>query len=159
MTWRVPTVRRARGHRRRHGGDGVYRCAISRSRRGSLFILHAAEQYGAAIALADGRLEVAEAMMQRSEEAGRLLTGRDASGTFGIQVQFVASRAGWCELAPVIRVLAGGEREHGPWRPGLASLLVELGMEADARRELARVAQRGTEPVPPSRSGSRRSRT
>jgi DNA-binding CsgD family transcriptional regulator len=31
----------------------------------------------------------------------------------------------------------------GAWRPGLASLLTELGMEADARRELARVASEG----------------
>src|SRR5689334_9082108 len=51
------------------------------------------------------------------------------------------------DLAPVIRILAGGERDNGPWRPGLAALLVELGMEAEARRELARVATEGLEPL------------
>jgi DNA-binding CsgD family transcriptional regulator len=47
------------------------------------------------------------------------------------------------ELAPVIRLMAGDAGRQGPWRPGLASLLVELGMEAEARRELARVAAEG----------------
>src|SRR5256714_14236000 len=43
------------------------------------------------------------------------------------------------ELAPVIRMLG----RQGPWRPGLVSVLVELGMEAEARRELARVGAEG----------------
>jgi DNA-binding CsgD family transcriptional regulator len=47
------------------------------------------------------------------------------------------------ELAPVIRILAGGDRDAGPWRPGLVSLLAELGMEAEAKRELARIAREG----------------
>ena len=50
------------------------------------------------------------------------------------------------ELAPVIRILAGDARE-GPWRPGLVSVLVELGMDEEARRELARVAAEGLEPL------------
>jgi DNA-binding CsgD family transcriptional regulator len=47
------------------------------------------------------------------------------------------------ELASVIRILAGGERARAPWRPGLVSLLVELGMESEARRELARIEEEG----------------
>jgi DNA-binding CsgD family transcriptional regulator len=111
-------------------------------------MLHVAEHYGAAIALADGRLEAAETMMHGSEEAGRLLTGRDATGTFGIQMFSLRREQGrLADLAPVIRILAAGERDHGPWRPGLAALLVELGMEDEARRELARVADEGLEPL------------
>jgi DNA-binding CsgD family transcriptional regulator len=87
-------------------------------------------------------------MMHDSEEAGRLLTGRDATGTFGIQMFSLRREQGrLADLAPVIRILAGGERDHGPWRPGLAALLVELGMEAEARRELSRVAAEGLEPL------------
>ncbi len=112
------------------------------------FMVHVAEHYGAAIALADGRLDAAEAMARRSEEAGRLLTGRDASGTYGIQMFSLRREQGrLAELAPVIRILAADQREHGPWRPGLASLLVELGMEAEAQRELARIASAGLEPL------------
>ncbi len=112
------------------------------------FMLHVAEQYGATIALGDGRLDAAETMMHESEEAGRLLTGRDATGTFGIQMFSLRREQGrLADLAPVIRILAAGERDNGPWRPGLAALLVELGMELEARRELARVADEGLEPM------------
>jgi DNA-binding CsgD family transcriptional regulator/tetratricopeptide (TPR) repeat protein len=145
MTWRVPTFVALADMPSARGETAVLRDVAEST--GQPFILHVAEQYGAAIALADGRLGAAEAMMQRSEEAGRLLTGRDASGTLGIQMFSLRREQGrLAQLAPVIRVLAGGEREHGPWRPGLASLLVELGMEADARRELARVAGEGLAP-------------
>ena len=50
------------------------------------------------------------------------------------------------EVAPVLRILTARNRERGPWRPGLASLLVELGMEAEARRGLAEIVQEGLEP-------------
>jgi DNA-binding CsgD family transcriptional regulator len=50
------------------------------------------------------------------------------------------------ELAPVIRILAGGSRQRGAWQPGLVCLLVELGMEAEARRELDRIRGAGLEP-------------
>jgi DNA-binding CsgD family transcriptional regulator/tetratricopeptide (TPR) repeat protein len=111
------------------------------------FYLHVAEHYDAAIAIADGRLTAAEELAQRSEEAGRLLTGRDASGTYGIQMFTLRREQGrLAELAPVIRVLTAGERQHGPWRPGLASLLVELDMKAEAKRTLQRIASEGLEP-------------
>lgn len=145
MTWRVPTFVALSDMRSARAETASLREVAESTAQP--FILHVAEQYGAAIALADGRLDAAEAMMQRSEEAGRSLTGRDASGTFGIQMFSLRREQGrLVELAPVIRVLVGNEREHGPWRPGLASLLVELGMEADARRELARVASDGLTP-------------
>jgi ATP/maltotriose-dependent transcriptional regulator MalT len=108
------------------------------------FYQHVAEHYGAAIALGDGLLDEAETMARRSEEAGRLLAGRQAVGTYGIQMFSLRREQGrLAELAPVIRVLAGGQRERGAWRPGFASVLVELGMAAEARRELDRVAAEG----------------
>jgi DNA-binding CsgD family transcriptional regulator len=108
------------------------------------FMLHVAEHYGSAIALGDGRLAEAEAMQRRSHEWSRLLTGRDPSGVHGIQMFSVRREQGrLAELAPVIRILAGDARREGPWRPGLVSLLVELGMEQEARRELSRVAADG----------------
>jgi DNA-binding CsgD family transcriptional regulator/tetratricopeptide (TPR) repeat protein len=112
------------------------------------FNLHVAEHYGAAIALSDGHLDAAERMARSSEQAGRMLTRRDASGTFGIQMFSLRREQGRvAELASVIRILAGSDRERGPWRPGLVSLLVELGMEAEASRELARIVSAGLEPL------------
>ncbi|MBV9534374.1 MAG: AAA family ATPase, partial [Solirubrobacterales bacterium] len=108
------------------------------------FYLHVAEHYGAAIALSDGHLQAADAMARRSEEAGRLLTGRDASGTYGIQMFSLRREQGrLAELAPMVRILTSGGRERGPWRPGLASVLVELGMHTEAQRELDRIAHEG----------------
>jgi DNA-binding CsgD family transcriptional regulator len=43
----------------------------------------------------------------------------------------------------VIRILAGEGGRKGPWRPGLVALLAELGMEAEARRELAAIVAEG----------------
>jgi DNA-binding CsgD family transcriptional regulator/tetratricopeptide (TPR) repeat protein len=108
------------------------------------FMLHVAAQYGSAIALCDGRLEAAEALAARSHDWSRLLTGRDASGAHGVQMFGIRREQGrLAELAPVIRLLGGQAGAAGPWRPGLVSVLVELGMHAEARRELERVRADG----------------
>jgi len=144
MSWRVPSFVAIADIPSARAEVSALRAMAEATRQP--FILHVAEHYGAAIALADGRLQAAEAMAGRSEEAGRLLTGRDASGTYGIQMFSLRREQGrLAELASVIRILAGGDRARGPWRPGFASLLVELGMEAEARRELAQIASEGLE--------------
>lgn len=108
------------------------------------FTLHVAEHYASTIALCVGRLAEAEAAAQRSHEWSRLLTGRPASGIHGIQMFGIRREQGrLAELAAVTRVLAGGERRRGAWRPAFAALLAELGMEEDARSELARVREEG----------------
>jgi DNA-binding CsgD family transcriptional regulator/tetratricopeptide (TPR) repeat protein len=111
------------------------------------FIHHVAEHYGSAIALCDGDLAGAEAMAERSREWGLLLSGRDASGTHGVQMFSIRRERGrLAELAPAVRILAaGGAAEAGPWRPGLVAVLAELGMEEEARRELSRLAADGIE--------------
>ena len=115
------------------------------------FMHHVADHYGSAIALCDGRLAEAEALARGSHEWGRLLTGRDPSGIYGIQMFSVRREQGYlAELAPVVRILAGGAGREGPWQPGLIALLAELGLEAEARRELARLAANGLDPFRPS---------
>jgi len=47
------------------------------------------------------------------------------------------------ELAAATRLLAGSARPGGAWRPGLAAVLAELGMEDEARRELEHVRNEG----------------
>ena len=113
-------------------------------RTGQPFMNHVAAHYGSALALCDGRLAEAEALARRSEEWGRLLTGRDASGAYGIQMFSVRREQGrLAELAPAARILAGEASRDGPWRPGLIAVLAELGMETEARRELERLASDG----------------
>ncbi len=108
------------------------------------FSLHVAEHYASTIALCMGELAEAEAAANRSHEWSRLLTGRAATGTYGIQMFGIRREQGrLAELAPVARVLAAGGGQQGVWRPAFAALLAELGMEDDARRELARVHREG----------------
>jgi DNA-binding CsgD family transcriptional regulator len=108
------------------------------------FTLHVAEHYASTLALCVGRLAEAEAAAQRSHEWSRLLTGRAASGIHGIQMFGIRREQGrLAELAAVTRVFADSERSSSAWRPGLAALLAELGMDDEARRELARVRHEG----------------
>jgi DNA-binding CsgD family transcriptional regulator/tetratricopeptide (TPR) repeat protein len=112
------------------------------------FNLHVSEHYRSALALLEGRLAEAEAAAERSREWGQLLVGRDASGVYGIQMFGVRREQGrLAELAPVMRVLAAGDRGGGAWRPGLAAMLAELAMEEQVRGELDRVRAESLEPL------------
>jgi DNA-binding CsgD family transcriptional regulator/tetratricopeptide (TPR) repeat protein len=106
------------------------------------FILHVAEHYRSAIALADGRLDEADEAAQRSRDWSDFLTGRDASGVYGIQMFNVRREQGaLAGLAPIVRVLAG--QQDSLWQPGLAALLAELGMEDEARRAVEPIVADG----------------
>ena len=124
------------------------------------FMNHIAEHYGSAIALCDGDLAEAEAMAERSHEWGRLLTGRDASGTYGIQMFGIRREQGrLAELAPAVRILAGEAEREGPWRPGLVAVLAELGMEERGEARALAARRRGHRRLPRHRCGWRRSPT
>jgi DNA-binding CsgD family transcriptional regulator len=114
------------------------------------FLYHVAEHYAAALALCDGDIPAAEAAALRSCEWGRLLTGRDASGTYGIQMFSVRREQGrLAELAPLVRFLDDGARA-GAWGPGLVALLAELGMEDEARGRLSAILDQGLGALRPS---------
>ena len=114
------------------------------------FLLHVAEHYASALSLCDGDLAAAEGAAHRSQEWGRLLTGRDASGTYAIQMFGIRREQGRLgELAPVVRMLEGDARSSA-WRPGLAVLYSELGMTDDARRELHGILADGLGGLRPS---------
>ncbi len=114
------------------------------SRVGQPFIIHVAQHYRSTIALSDGRLAEAEETAERSFEWGRLLTGRDPTATYGVQMFGIRREQGrLAELAPVVRILAASKDQGGAWGPGLAVVLAELGMHDEARRELARVRRKG----------------
>jgi DNA-binding CsgD family transcriptional regulator/tetratricopeptide (TPR) repeat protein len=108
------------------------------------FPVHVAEHYAATLALCTGRLADAEAAARRSHEWSRLLTGRPASGIYGIQMFGIRREQGRLhELAAVTRAVADSQRSRAAWRPGYAALLTELGMEDEVRRELAHIRDRG----------------
>ena len=145
MAWRVPALVARCDHDAARREVAVLRAMAEQTAQP--FMLHVAEHYGSAIALCDGRLEEAEAAALRSQDWARLLTGRDPSGTTGIQMFSVRRERGrLAGLAPVTRILAGDPSRSGPWRPGMVALLTDLGMEEEARRELSRVVAEGLDP-------------
>ena len=112
------------------------------------FPLHVAEHYASTLALCAGKLTEAEAAARRSHEWSRLLTGRPASGIYGIQMFGIRREQGrLAELAGAMRTLTGGEHSPSVWRPGFAALLAELGMEDEARHELEQVRRDGFDPL------------
>jgi DNA-binding CsgD family transcriptional regulator/tetratricopeptide (TPR) repeat protein/type II secretory pathway predicted ATPase ExeA len=121
------------------------------SRMGQPFMIHVAEHYRATIALCAGRLAEADAAAERSFEWGRLLSGRDTSGSYGIQMFGIRREQGrLAELAPVVRILASGDRREGAWRPALAAVLAELGMHEETCAELRAVRDRGLDQLRPA---------
>jgi DNA-binding CsgD family transcriptional regulator len=114
------------------------------------FLLHVAEHYAAALALCDGDIGAADEAAHRSFEWGRLLTGRNASGSYGIQMFSIRREQGrLAELAPVVRLL-DDEARGDAWRPGLVALLAELGIEDEARRRLRAILDDGLGVLRPS---------
>jgi len=62
----------------------------------------------------------------------------------GVQMFSVRREQGrLAELAPVVRILAGGDRRGGAWRPGLAALTAELGMIDESRALLEQIRDDG----------------
>jgi DNA-binding CsgD family transcriptional regulator len=107
------------------------------------FRLHVAEHDASALALCDGNLVAAELSAVRSQELGRLLTGRDPSGVYAIQMFGIRREQGRLgEVAPIVRLLEDETRDTA-WGPGLAALLAELGMEPEAKRQLQRIMSEG----------------
>ena len=142
MAWRVPTFVALCDHESARSEIAALREGGEQTAQP--FMLHVSEHFASALALCDGRLDDAELHALRSHEWSRLLTGRDASGVYGIQMFGIRREQGrLAELAPVVRILAADGRGEGAWRPGLAALLAELGMETEARRELARIRAAG----------------
>ena len=109
------------------------------------FKLHVADHSGSAIALCEGRFVEAEELAERSREWSLQLTGPlDASGVYGIQMFGLRREQGrLAELAPLVRLVVGDASARGPWRPGLAALLAELGMDEEARAQLDVIRARG----------------
>ena len=127
------------------------RCGPRRTRRlfdparrsNEPFRLHVAEHYASALALCDGDLAPPR-RGPRSNDWSRLLTGRDASGVHGIQMFGDPAGAGAAGRAGAGGPRPRRDRAGGAWRPGLAAVLADLGMDDEARRELRAYSTTGS---------------
>jgi class 3 adenylate cyclase/DNA-binding CsgD family transcriptional regulator/tetratricopeptide (TPR) repeat protein len=101
--------------------------------------LNAAALFGSALALCDGKLDEAEQLAEEAEEWTRLMR-LPTSGEYGVQLFGIRREQGRLEeLRPIVELLARSPDGAHTWRPGLVALLVELGMEDEARAELERL--------------------
>jgi DNA-binding CsgD family transcriptional regulator len=85
-------------------------------------------------ALLEGQWQEAEKTAYQSLTIGRRLQGQDPSGTFGMQMFMIRREQGRLrELEPVLRSFMQRHSLASAWRPGLALLYSELGLEQEAR--------------------------
>ena len=105
--------------------------------------LYTAALFSSALALCDGRLDEAEALAEEAEEWTRLMR-IPVSGEYGVQLFGIRREQGrLAELRPFVQILATSEQAASAWRPGFVALLVELGLEDEARAELERLRMDG----------------
>jgi DNA-binding CsgD family transcriptional regulator/tetratricopeptide (TPR) repeat protein len=104
------------------------------------FMLFVCDYVQAAIALSTGRLADAETYANRVLEWGRHLRGGDAAAAHGILMFSILREQG--RLQPVAALLASGVGV-GAWPAGAAALYAEVGLDRDARRELAAARNAG----------------
>ena len=84
--------------------------------------------------LLEGKWQEAEQMAEQSLTVGRRLQGQDPAGTFGVQMFTIRREQGRLrEIEPVLRSFVQRHSLASAWRPGLALLYSELGLEHEAR--------------------------
>jgi DNA-binding CsgD family transcriptional regulator len=92
-------------------------------------------------ALLDGRFAEGERLAQQALAIGQHLQSEGVEGSFGMQMFTLRREQGRLhELAPVVRHFV---RQHGAastWRPGLALIYSELGLEREARAAFEHLA-------------------
>jgi len=97
------------------------------------FVGHA---FDAALLLAAGRFDDAEAAADRSHALGAIANSPFDEGVYGLQMFAIRREQGrLAEVEPVLRMIASLNADQPLWRPGLAALYTDLGMLDDARRE------------------------
>jgi DNA-binding CsgD family transcriptional regulator len=88
-----------------------------------------------------GHFEEGERLAQQALAIGQRLRGQDALGLFGVQMFTLRREQGHLqELAPVVRRFVQVSPEISTWRPGLALIYSELGLEQEARTEFEHLA-------------------
>ena len=96
-----------------------------------------------------GRFEEGERLAQQALTIGRRLRGHDALGIFGVQMFTLRREQGRLqELAPVVRHFVQMSSEAATWRPGLALMYSELGLEQETRTEFEHLAAHDFADIP-----------
>lgn len=106
-------------------------------------------QVRALLAVGEGRFADAESEAAAANELGGYLSGRDASGGFGVQMFSLRREQGRLDEArPMVEMVARLGQESGTWRPALAVLYAELGLHAEAAGLLDDLAATSLRSIP-----------
>jgi DNA-binding CsgD family transcriptional regulator len=96
-----------------------------------------------------GHFEEGEQLAQQAFTTGQRLRGQDALGIFGVQMFTLRRAQGRLqELAPVVRRFVQTSPETSTWRPGLALIYSELGLEQETRTEFEHLAAHDFADIP-----------
>jgi DNA-binding CsgD family transcriptional regulator/tetratricopeptide (TPR) repeat protein len=106
-------------------------------------------QARALLAVGEGRFADAESEATAANELGGFLSGRDASGGFGVQMFSLRREQGRLDEArPMVEMVAQLGQESDTWRPALAVLYAELGLHAEATALLDDLAATSMQSIP-----------
>jgi len=93
--------------------------------------------YESILALAAGRLDVAELAAEQAHAVGSAGGTLFDKGVYGLQMYAIRKEQGRLdEVLPLVRLIANMDQPSSLWRPGAAALYADLGLLDEARREL-----------------------
>jgi len=100
-------------------------------------------------ALLEGRFGEAEQLAQEALTMGQQMQGVDGEGIFGIHMFTSRREQGRLrELVPAIKSFVARQPAASTWRPGLALIYSDLGLEREARAEFEQLATHGFADLP-----------
>ncbi len=106
------------------------------------FEISTARAYRAMRALMRGDFAASERLANEASELGQRLQTQNTSGIFALQMFTLRREQGRLkELAPVVRYFIQQHGAAAAWRPGLALIYAELGLEHEAREQFEILAQ------------------
>jgi class 3 adenylate cyclase/tetratricopeptide (TPR) repeat protein len=106
------------------------------------FEMSTALAYRAMRTLMRGDFAASERLAQEASALGQRLQTENASGIFALQMFTLRREQGRLkELAPVVRYFIQQHGAAASWRPGLALIYAELGLEAEAREQFEILSQ------------------
>jgi class 3 adenylate cyclase/tetratricopeptide (TPR) repeat protein len=114
-------------------------------------------RHGAAmLAILEGDFAAAETLAGEALELGRVTSGDQVEGVYGIQMFSIRREQGrLAEVAPVVKRFMEESADGTTWLPGFALIATDLGFEEPARRRLRELADAGFEiPFDAKRSAS-----
>jgi tetratricopeptide (TPR) repeat protein len=113
------------------------------------FYIYTAESFGPALALMGGDLEASGQRAEALRRSGERQPGLDAAGVHAIQMFTLRREQGELrQLAPIVRHFVATTPSASRWRPGLALVYAELGMDEEARREFDALSAAGFADLP-----------